>query len=229
MAQLRALMPPKPSPAFPEPFLLPARRLTGVAVLLPVESASNKEEAKQAPQRLERRASVSSNILCVDNGGKPQYFWLQRKIRTTSKHGSVRVGFVLKDPAENSESDPSSTGEVVWEVVSKEADANGAGGDSQQVQMVAIQIENKNDPSNELAVLQWVAKHATDGNNNVLCSVLGAADSRNVFTVSPYDCVQQTLFEYCSEQPGNIVSESTARGFFREITKVRRSFLRAGD
>jgi hypothetical protein len=132
----------------------------------------------------------------------------------------VRAGFVLKKPEET---------QGVWEVATVHEKGTAATTDGEnQVQMVAIRMEIKetSEDSTELAALQWVARHAAtmEGEESTLHvqnSVLAAADSTCVYTVSPYDyAVSPSLFEYCSAQPGAIIPEETARGFFRQIIKV---------
>ena len=54
-------------------------------------------------------------------------------------------------------------------------------------------------------------------------SVLLAGDAEHVYTITPYDYYHtgsSSLFEYCATQPGGVVAEETARGFFRQIVKV---------
>lgn len=213
-------------PPFPPVQFLSANLLTGADILLPVQDITESTTSTEQPALLRRTSVSASNILCietVENG--PLHFWLQRKIRTTPSHGSVRAGFVLKN-----KNDKEDVGHGRWEVATTVAEQGATAGES-QVQMVAIHKQRKESfvkDSTELAALQWVAQHAASNEESmqhVQNSVLAAADLNFTYTVMPYDyAVSPSLFEYCISQPGAILSEERARDFFRQILKVSLDF-----
>jgi len=94
-------------PAFPPADLLPATRFLG-RVLIPDEEDDGGDLVAATAGKDDDSSSSSDNrattpttatqqhILCVATTPVPQYFWLQRKIRTTPHGGAVRVGFVLQ-------------------------------------------------------------------------------------------------------------------------------------
>ena len=177
-----------------------------------------------------------------------QYFWLQRKIRTTPLHGAVRVGFVLDPPSPSQEQYGEDKVVSSWKVAVVPEEKGGSAEGQPQVQMVAIRVEPRarvfpNDDdnnkhsirtlqlANELAVLQWVARHGDSNNTRAPAvpeyvqgpSVLLAADAEYIYTIVPYDYYHTgscTLFDYCATQPGGRLPEETARSLFQQIVKV---------
>jgi serine/threonine protein kinase len=222
MASIRAGLPALPPPSFPPVSMLPARCLSGAAVVLPDTEVSSWSCDSATPSILERRSSVFGNVLCVDD---TRYFWLRRKLRTTGTKGSIQIGFCLKDPGTR---ELNSSAQGVWEViVAAQADAGSATGkkDEPQVQMVAIRVENVADfvDSIELAALQFVATlcHGSAGNPHLPHALTIAVDSSQIYIVMPYDYATSiSLFDYCLAQPGLVVPETEALGFFRQILQV---------
>ena len=264
-----AVLPARPPPPFPEPVLLPARRIPGLVLTPPPHRTTTKKtdhgdeaemddaakivddatsdgnnfrrsslRAASRPTTLERRASVAGNILLVHVGKQcTKAFMLQRKIQTTV-FGSVRVGYVLKDPP---------SGEVLpgacWEVA--ERDGGGDDNDDSEEEedddeshanLVAVTIEDKTqvlrapprrptaqDPQTELSALQWVAAstapdHVVGNDHHVVGIHYIAADESHVYTIAPYH-QKGSLFEHCAKV--GRLREPDARFFFRQILKVR--------
>ena len=239
---------------FPAADLYLATRLMGRVILPPTNFEKDYDTASELDPALQ-------NILCIASSDHPssksqtekQYFWLQRKIRTTL-HGAVRVGFVLEPEQVPDDAGDGHNHFVSWKVavVQNERAAHNkrAVGDAfppPQVRMVAIRVEPRSrvvfsphqqqqQPNsfdsfaNELAALQWVAKHAGVGADMSAeeeyvqgPSVLLAGDDENVYTITPYDYYHKgscSLFEYCATQPGTQLPEETARRFFQQIVKV---------
>jgi hypothetical protein len=199
-----------------------ATLLTAAAVVLP-DNATISDSDNNEKSVLDRRSSIDSNVLCIDN---TQYFWLQRKIRTTESKGSVRIGFCLKVPAsKKSQTHP----DDVWEVMvtpPKESNSEDDGITESQFQMVAICVENTIDflDSMELAALNFVSSNSTITNEHIQSTLLFASDSSKIYIVMPYeDAISMTLSEYCVKQPGSIVVENKAREFIQQILRVSLS------
>jgi hypothetical protein len=204
-------------PPFPPPILLTARRTMGT-----VNTEVQAVNSATPPPLLERKSSLAGNILLIqDNHGskaKTSAYLLQRKIKDSIHGGSVRVGFVLRDPSR------SETG--VWEL-------EPSGSSDEPHQMVAVKIDDKTklsrgqeenspqtqDPMNELSVLQWITANDPDGKGHLLAPTILAEDSLHIYTITPYQN-EGTLFDYC-DTVGKL-SESEVRFFFRQILEVSR-------
>jgi serine/threonine protein kinase len=179
------------------------------------------QDSATVPPLLERESSLAGNILLVEENhgskAKTSAYLLQRKIKDSIHGGSVRVGFVLRDPSR------SETG--VWEL-------EPGGSSDEPHQMVAVKIDDKfklsrgqeenspqtQDPMNELSVLQWITANDPDGKGHLLGPTILAEDSLHIYTITPYQN-EGTLFDYC-DTVGKL-SESEVRFFFRQILEVR--------
>ena len=116
-----ALMTPPP---FPDPELLPARRLMGTVLLANADAGDDPTSTSPAAAA----AVTDAHILCIESSSSrpgeqpqdeepPRYFWLQRKIRTTRHDGAVRVGFVLQKQQGNDDDE-----HACWTVAGVEDD-----------------------------------------------------------------------------------------------------------
>jgi len=163
-ARMMLLMRPAlPSPPFPTPILLDARRITGTVFTAhndaAVSTSQQQVDQQPSPPDLERRSSVAGNILIVQDNAdkkkdKPSAYLMQRTTKNTYQ-GSIRVGFALRHPEKNE------TG--VWELEPKiPTDDN-----NESYHMVAIKIVqkpqgNKGKIMNELSALQWITANYSD-------------------------------------------------------------------
>jgi hypothetical protein len=217
----RALPPAQAPPPFDPPVLLTAKRVTGT-----VGNSST-------PAVLESSTSLSTfdgentlvaqnHILVVEHEEEKKAYLLQRKVGTTA-HGSIRVGYVLKDPKEADEG--------VWELV--EPASEYSKGDHHQHEMVSVIMEEKSkvlsddrgshgntsiDPAAELSALQLVATHDPEGVGHVLGTTNIACDEQYVYAIIADYHRDGSLFEYCAEV--GRLGEPEARFFFRQILKV---------
>ena len=194
-------------PPFPPPVLLSARRLMGEVLTSAVEN----DGVTQAPS-LVRKSSLAGNILLVQDDQNPKAekktFMLQRKLKA-STHGSVRLGFVLRDPSKSESG--------VWELVPKSND----GGDGDLFEMVAVKIEPKNSTENplvDLSALQWIAANDPEGKGHLLGPAIIAADDAHYYTITPFQN-GGSLLDYCAEV--GQLPENEARFIFRQMLKVR--------
>jgi hypothetical protein len=217
----RALPPAQAPPPFDPPVLLTAKRVTGTvgnSCIAPPEMESSTststfdgEKTLVAPQ---------SHILVVEHEEGEKAYLLQRKVGTTA-HGSIRVGYLLRDPK--------AAGEGVWELA--EPSSGHSKGDHQHV-MVSVIMEEKSkvlsdeggshgnssiDPAAELSALQLVAKYDPEGVGHVLGTTNIACDQEYVYAVTDYHR-DGSLFEYCAEV--GRLGEPEARFFFRQILGV---------
>lgn len=195
-------------PPFPTPIFQAARRTTGhVLTEIPRD---------EQPPTLERKTSVAGNILLLEdhsNGSKEviiKAYSLHRKIKD-SLHGSVRVGFELKQLLD--------IGPGMYELVPDlHNDKNG----EKRYKMVTIKISSLQDDSettnhNEVAALQWITNAESD---HLLGPVVMGKDATHIYTVSPYH-KEESLFDYCG-RVGRL-KECAARFLFRQILQVSRS------
>jgi hypothetical protein len=170
----------------------------------------------------EKTLAAHNHILVVEHeDGNKKAYLLQRKVGTTA-HGSIRVGYVLKDSKD--------TEEGVWELA--EPSLEYSKGD-QQHEMVSVIMEEKSkvlpddigsqgnssiDPAAEISALQLVAKYDPEGVGHVLGTMDIACDEQYVYAITDYHR-EGSLFEYCAEV--GRLDEPEARFFFRQILMVR--------
>jgi serine/threonine protein kinase len=168
----------------------------------------------------EKNLVAQNHILVVEHEEGKKAYLLQRKVGTTA-HGSIRVGYVLKDPK--------AVDEGVWEL--EEPSSGHPKGDHQH-EMVSVIMEEKSkvlsdengshgntsiDPAAELSALQLVATHDPEGVGHVLGTANIACDEQYVYAITDYHR-EGSLFEYCAEV--GYLSEAEARFFFRQIIRV---------
>jgi hypothetical protein len=216
----RALPPAQAPPPFDPPVLLMAKRVTGTVG----NSCTPPEmEASTSLSGGEKTSLVAQNhILVVEHEEGKKAYLLQRKVGTTA-HGSIRVGFVLKDPK--------ATDEDAWELAEP---SSGDSKDDHQHEMVSVIMEEKSkvlpddvgshgnssiDPAAELSALQLVAKHDPEGVGHVMGTTNIACDEQYVYAITDYHR-EGSLFEYCAELPVGHLGEPEARFFFRQILRV---------
>lgn len=213
----RALPPAQAPPPFDPPVFLQAKRVTGsVGSTAPaaVESEAGSADNDKPCAAAAAAAVVTGNILVVQDGPDKKAFWLQRKIGVTRHHGTVRVGYVLNDGAE----------EGAWELLSEPPEMVAIITDSKSKVLPGTgnEADNENtggiDPAAEFSALQLVATHDPEGTGHVLGSTLIAADHQQVYAVTEHHR-QGSLFEFCAA--AGRLSEPEARFFFRQILKVR--------
>ena len=195
-------------PPFPPPVFLSARRLMGEVLTTAVETT-------KAPS-LVRKSSVAGNILIVEDSENPKAekktFMLHRKLKA-STHGSVRLGFTLRDPSVSESGG--------WELVVP------SGSSDDQFEMVAVKIEPKTtavsysseNPLVALSALQWIAANDPEkGTAHLLGPAIIAADEAHYYTITPFQN-GGPLLDYCAEV--GQLPENEARYIFRQILKVR--------
>jgi hypothetical protein len=221
----RALPPAQAPPPFDPPVLLTAKRVTGTVVQTPaleMESTST-GKSNEAVGDGEKTLASQNHILIVEHEEGKKAYLLQRKVGTTA-HGSIRVGYVLKDPK--------AMDEGVWELAEpSEGYSNG----EHQHEMVSVIIEEKSkvlsddmcsshddgntsiDHAAELSALQLVATHDPEGVGHVLGTANVACDQQHVYAITDYHR-EGSLFEYCAEV--GCLGEPEARFFFRQILMV---------
>jgi hypothetical protein len=214
----RALPPAQAPPPFDPPVLLTAKRVTGTV------GNSGMPPAMESSTSLsggEKTSLVAQNhILVVEHEEGKKAYLLQRKVGATA-HGSIRVGYILKDPK--------APDEGVWELA--EPPSEYSKGDHQH-EMVSVIMEEKSkvltddisshgnssiDPAAELSALQLVAKHDPGGVGHVLGTTNIACDQEYVYAIFDYHR-EGSLFEYCAEV--GRLGEPEARFFFRQILRV---------
>jgi hypothetical protein len=209
-------LPPAQAPTpFDSPVLLTAKRVTGT---VGNSCAPPAMESSTSLSGGEDTLAAQNHILVVehDEEGKKAYL-LQRKVGTTA-HGSIRLGYVLKDSKE--------TDEGVWELAESSLEDH-------QHEIVSVIMEEKSkvlsddigshgnssiDPAAELSALQLVAKHDPEGVGHVLGTTNIACDEQYVYAITDYHR-EGSLFEYCAEV--GRLGEPEARFFFRQILMVR--------
>jgi hypothetical protein len=167
----------------------------------------------------EKTLAAQNHILVVEHAEGKKAYLLQRKVGTTA-HGSIRVGYVLKDPK--------ATDDGVWEM----AEPSSGYQEDHQPEMVSVIIEERSkvlsdamgsrgntsiDPAAELSALQLVATHDPEGGGHVLGSMNIACDQQYVYAITDYHR-EGSLFEYCAEV--GRLGEPEARFFFRQILRV---------
>lgn len=203
-------------PPFPDPIFQSARRITG-HVLTEIPQA-------EQPPTLERKTSVAGNILVIEDDSNSskvvtkRAYSLQRKIKD-SLHGSVRVGFELKQLPD--------IGPAMYELVPDLQNENGGNDDDEKrFKMVTIKISSAQGDTvgdtinNEVAALQWISNNAQSA--HLLGPVVIGKDAAHIYTVSPYH-KEGSLFDYCG-RVGRLI-ESEARFLFRQILQVSRCSL----
>lgn len=221
----RALPPAQAPPPFDPPVLLTAKQVTGTVSRTPPEKESTSifgnSKSNDSVGDGEKTLVAQNHILVVEHEEGKKAYLLQRKVGTTA-HGSIRVGYVLKEPKAADEGG-------VWEM------AEPSSGDSKgehQHEMVSVIMEEKSrvlsddrgshgntltDPAAELSALQLVATHDPDGVGHVLGTTNMACDEQYVYAITDYHR-EGSLFEYCAEV--GCLGEPEARFFFRQILRV---------
>jgi len=207
MTNLVALPPAQPPVPFDPPVLYKCRRVTGI-VQTTIEDGQN---ASKEPS-LERQISTTGNILLMEHEEGQRVYLLQRKLGNTL-HGSIRVGYVLKN-RKDSDVGPwelkESTGIYPNEMVSiMIEDVDKVGSDrSNHVQ----------DPQTELSALQLIAEKDPDGTGHVVGTSSIGSDQQYTYTILPFHR-EGLLLDYCAEV--GRLNENEARCFFWQILKVQ--------
>jgi hypothetical protein len=228
MSQPSRALPPAQAPLpFDPPVLLTAKRVTGTVGCTPPELVASISisdawgKSNDPVGHGENTLVPQHHILVVDHEEGKKAYLLQRKVGTTA-HGSIRVGYVLKDPK--------ATDEGVWELA--EPSSDNSNGDHQH-EMVSVIIEEKSkvlpdnmcspdgntsiDYAAELSALQLVAAQDPEGVGHVLGTANIACDQQYVYAITDYHR-EGSLFEYCAEVGS--LGEPEARFLFRQILRV---------
>ncbi|GAX14545.1 hypothetical protein FisN_6Lh324 [Fistulifera solaris] len=194
-------------PPFPTPVYLSARRITGYVL-----TEIPRDEQAMAPPTLERRTSVAGNILLLeDQGETTRAYSLQRKIKDSSMHSSVRVGFELNLLPE--------VGPAMYELVPDgqcdrlENDDNERKYKMVSVKVFSLQEESNEETTNEVAALQWITSSGKES-HHLQGPVVVGKDATHIYMITPYH-KEESLFDYCGRM--GRLREDQARCFFRHI------------
>lgn len=206
-------------PRFPPATIFPVERLDLPTSLL-LDGSSDDDNNCSATDIREQLNSTSSiytgkRILSFvdDNGTR---VWLNRKVRSTSSEGTIRLGYLLQPSEENGKGDDKD--DVTWKVATEE----------DTVQMVEVRIEEKTmkGVKEEFAALQWITQHSSSLAGLHVKQVLLGADAKHLYCLQPHEpsCMSLAAYLSCTgrKEQRELTPEQEAKRYFRNIVRVGR-------
>lgn len=213
---------------FDAPELIDAKRVTGL-VIVPENQGDEGEadpldlgwnascssiQTQTGPPALQRRSSLSGNILLIHGPEGDSAIFLQRKISKTT-FGSVRVGFRVEQKALKDDVG------IEWDVIRSDG--------PYPFEMVAVKLQDKHkvmtelegnviDPKAELSALQVISKCDLNGESRVVRAEYICSDKSTLYSIMPFNG-EGSLFQYVVEC--GRLDEPVARHFFQQILQVR--------
>jgi hypothetical protein len=194
--------------------------------------ASSSPSASTQPPRLERKQTMSGNILIVspttattsddttEGPSSPSAYWLQRKIGKTG-HGLMRLGYKLKFKQEeggcwelHTDNDGRQTVVTVYMMHTSVLDDNKRKSTRDDDDSVGAGCHS---PVDELSALQMIAKYDPTETAHVVGTNIVATCSQHLYAILPYHR-DGNLLEFC--QTVGCFEEPLARFIFQQIVQV---------